>query len=254
MLVLFTDFGLEGPYTGQMKAVLLGEAPGVPIVDLCADLPPFDAQGAAYLLAAYAAYFPAGAVFVCVVDPGVGSARDALVVEADGRRFVGPDNGLLALVARRAARAAAWRITWTPEHLSSSFHGRDLFAPVAARLARGDDVPVEPLTLDAVDRADWPDELARIIYVDRYGNLVSGHRAAGIDAARTITAGGRAIAHGATFSAVPAGDAFWYANANGLIEIAVNQARADAVLGLGVGDAFTIENGTIGDDTTGGGD
>lgn len=238
MLVLYTDFGLEGPYTGQMKAVLLHEAPGVPIVDLCADLPPFDAQGAAYLLAACQAYFPAGSVFVCVVDPGVGSARDALVVEADGRRFVGPDNGLLAIVTRRAERAAAWRITWAPAHLSSSFHGRDLFAPVAARLARGEAPPGEPVAPESVDRADWPDELARIVYVDGYGNLVSGHRAAGVPESRTIEAGGRTIAHGDTFSAVPTGTAFWYANSNGLVEIAVNQGRADTALGLGVGDAL----------------
>jgi len=243
MLVLFTDFGLEGPYTGQMKAVLARQAPGVPVVDLCADLPPFDAQGAAYLLAAYREVFPAEAVFVCVVDPGVGSARDAIVVEADGQRFVGPDNGLMALVARRAESAAAWRITWAPERLSSSFHGRDLFAPVAARLAHGEAVPGEPLPLEAVDRPDWPDELARIVYVDRYGNLTSGHRADGIPTSATITAGGRTVAHADTFSAAPPGEAFWYANSNGLIEIAVNQGRADAALALGAGDPISIENG-----------
>lgn len=247
MLVLFTDFGLEGPYTGQMKAVLAQEAPGVPVVDLCADLPPFEAQGAAYLLAAYRDAFPADAVFVCVVDPGVGSARDAIAVEADGQRFVGPDNGLLALVARRADKAAAWRLAWTPERLSSSFHGRDLFAPVAARLARGEDVPGESLSVEAVDRADWPDDLARIVYVDRYGNLVSGHRAAAVSEAQTVHAGGRAVPHADTFSAVPAGTAFWYANSNGLIEVAVNQGRADEALGLGAGDAFSIGTGATAD-------
>jgi len=143
-------------------------------------------------------------------------------------------------VVRRAQSASAWRITWEPEHLSSSFHGRDLFAPVAAMLARGEAPPGEPLSPDTIDRKDWPDELARIVYVDRYGNLVSGHRAAGIDQAQTIAAGGRTIAHGDTFSAVPAGAAFWYANSNGLIEIAVNQGRADTELGLGVGAAFGI--------------
>jgi len=243
MIVLFTDFGLEGPYTGQMKAVLIGEAPGVPVVDLCADLPPFEAQGAAYLLAAYQDAFPVSAVFVCIVDPGVGSSRDALVLEADGRRFVGPDNGLMALVARRAVAASAWRITWTPERLSASFHGRDLFAPVAARLARGEAPPGTALPREAVDRADWPDELARIVYVDRYGNLVSGYRATGIPETATVGAGGQRVAHGDTFSAVPAGAAFWYANANGLIEIAVNRGGADAELGLGVGAPIEVFDG-----------
>jgi S-adenosylmethionine hydrolase len=240
MIVLFTDFGLEGPYTGQMKAVLLQEAPGVPVVDLCADLPPFAAQGAAYLLAAYQPAFPADAVFLCVVDPGVGSARQALVLEADGRRFVGPDNGLLAIVARRAAEASAWRITWRPQALSASFHGRDLFAPVAALLARGEAPPGEPLPRAAVDREDWPDELARIVYIDRYGNAVSGHRADGVPGTTRISAGGREVAHGEIFAAVPRDTAFWYANANGLIEIAVNQGRADAELGLGVGDPIAL--------------
>jgi hypothetical protein len=179
-------------------------------------------------------------VFVCVVDPGVGSVRDAVIVEVGGRYFVGPDNGLLAMIVRRSAAVSAWRITWAPEHLSSSFHGRDLFAPVAAMLARGEAPPGEPLSPDMIDRADWPDELARIVYVDRYGNLVSGYRAAGIDQAQTVAAGGRTIAHGDTFSAVPAGAAFWYANSNGLIEIAVNQGRADAVLKLDVGAPITI--------------
>lgn len=240
MFVLFTDFGLEGPYTGQMKAVLIGEAPGVPVVDLCADLSPFEAQGAAYLLAAYLDAFPADAVFVCVVDPGVGSSRDGLVLKADGQHFVGPDNGLLALVARRAAAASAWRITWTPERLSASFHGRDLFAPVAARLARGEAPPGEPLPREAVDRADWPNDLARIVYIDRYGNLVSGHRATGVPEIAAIGAGRHRIAHGGTFSAVPPNTAFWYANANGLIEIAVNQGRADTELGVSVGAAIEV--------------
>lgn len=242
MFVLFTDFGLDGPYTGQMKAVLLSEAPGVPVVDLCADLPPFEAQGAAYLLAAYQEAFPADAIFLCVVDPGVGSSRDGLVLEADGRRFVGPDNGLLALVARRADTASAWRITWTPERLSASFHGRDLFAPIAARLARDAAPPGEPLPRKTVDRRGWPDDLARIVYIDRYGNLVSGHRARDVPATAAISIGRHQIAHGATFSAVPPSTTFWYANANGLIEIAVNQGRADAELGVSVGARLEISN------------
>src|SRR5438034_4574389 len=138
MIVLFTDFGVEGPYTGQMTAVLQQTAPAVPVVSLFADLPPGQPKPAAYLLAAYARWFAAGTVFVCVVDPGVGSERGALIVEADGRFYVGPDNGLFEIVPRRAARAAVWQITWRPGALSASFHGRDLFAPVAARLARGE--------------------------------------------------------------------------------------------------------------------
>ena len=140
MIVLFTDFGLAGPYTGQVMAVLHRVAPQVPVVSLFADAPSARPKPSAYLLAAYAAWFSLGTVFLCVVDPGVGSARRAVVAEADGRFYVGPDNGLFDLVLRRAAEARLWEITWRPERLSASFHGRDLFAPIAARLAAGETI------------------------------------------------------------------------------------------------------------------
>jgi S-adenosyl-L-methionine hydrolase (adenosine-forming) len=103
MIALFTDFGLNGPYTGQMKAVLHRTAPDTPVVDLFADAPVGNPKASAYLLAAYAPWFPTGTIFLCVVDPGVGGARPAIIVEADGRWYVGPGNGLFELVQRRAA-------------------------------------------------------------------------------------------------------------------------------------------------------
>ena len=138
MIALFTDFGLEGPYTGQVKAVLHRMAPGVQVIDLFADAPMGDPKASAYLLAAYAPWFPEGTVFLCVVDPGVGGERPAVVVEADGRVFVGPGGGLFELVRRRADTTRTVEIVWRPEPLSASFHGRDLFAPVAAMIARGE--------------------------------------------------------------------------------------------------------------------
>src|SRR5271155_5726406 len=114
MIVLFTDFGLLGPYTGQMQAVLQREAPGVPVISLFADAPAGQPKPAAYLLAAYAAWFKAGTVLLCVVDPGVGSARRGLIAEAAGRLYVGPDNGLFELVLRRAATTRCWEISWRP--------------------------------------------------------------------------------------------------------------------------------------------
>src|SRR5215471_3050 len=132
MIVLFTDFGLQGPYTGQMKAVLQQMAPGISIIDLFADAPAGNPKGAAYLLAAYAQWFAAGTTFLCVVDPGVGGTRPPVVVEADDRWYVGPGNGLFELIARRAAKTRSWDIDLKPQRLSASFHGRDLFAPVAA--------------------------------------------------------------------------------------------------------------------------
>ncbi len=235
MIALFTDFGLAGPYTGQVKAVLAGRAPNVPVVDLFADAPAGRPKPAAYLLAAYGPWFPTKTVLLAVVDPGVGGERRAVVVEADGRLYVGPDNGLFELVLRRAGRARSWEIGWRPESLSASFHGRDLFAPVAAQLAL--DAPEAGVLREAgISRfADWPDDLPEIVYIDHYGNALTGLRAALLPAAAQLAAAGRRLRRVRTFSDVSPGSAFWYENANGLAKIAVNADRADTTLGLRVG-------------------
>src|SRR6202022_13820 len=122
MIVLFTDFGLEGPYTGQVKAVLYRTAPGVPVVELFANAPARRAKPAAYLLAAYGIWFPPGAVLLAVIDPGVGTQRAALIVEAEGRWYVGPDNGLFGLVIRPPSSARTRQIPQPPGPLSRRFH------------------------------------------------------------------------------------------------------------------------------------
>ena len=241
MIALFTDFGLAGPYTGQVKAVLQRLAPAAPVIDLFADAPSRNPKAAAYLLAAYGTWFPPGTVLLAVVDPGVGGARAALLLEADGRLYVGPDNGLFELVRRRAAEARLFEITWRPAQLSASFHGRDLFAPVAARLASGERPAAEARPADFGRRPDWPDDLAEIVYLDRYGNAITGLRAARLPAAATLIAGGHRIPRARTFSDLPEGAALWYENSNGLAEIAVNLGRADEALGLRIGSAVAVE-------------
>lgn len=236
MLVLVTDFGLAGPYTGQMKAVLHQQAPGVPQVDLFADAPSFDPRSTAYLLPAYAGSFPLDSVFLVVVDPGVGTDRGAVVLRADGRWFVGPDNGVLAMVARRARTKRWWRIAYRPPAMSNTFHGRDLFAPVAASLAQGDPSALADIPGPAVPGSQWPDELEAIVYVDHYGNLLTGMRAERLPRAARLRAGKSLVEPARTFGAVAVGVPFWYENSNGLAEIAVNQGRADRTLGLRVGD------------------
>jgi S-adenosyl-L-methionine hydrolase (adenosine-forming) len=240
MIALFTDFGLSGPYAGQMKAVLLDMAPGVPVIDLFADAPAGDPKTSAYLLAAYAPWFSEGTVFLCVVDPGVGGKRPAVIVEADRRWYVGPGNGLFELVQRRARQAQSFDITWRPKTLSASFHGRDLFAPVAAMLARGDEPPGRLRDDGADRRAGWPDDLAEIVYVDHYGNAMTGLRAAMLPPGAKLGVEGRVLERARTFGDRPPGAAFWYENSNGLAEIAVNQGRADRELGLSIGAAVAI--------------
>jgi S-adenosyl-L-methionine hydrolase (adenosine-forming) len=240
MIVLFTDFGLHGPYTGQVKAVLHQMAPGVPAIDLFADAPVGNPKASAYLLAVYAAWFPMGTVFLCIVDPGVGGTRPAIVLEADSRWYVGPGNGLFELVQRRATKSRSWDIDLRPEHLSASFHGRDLFAPVAAMLARGQRPPGQPREDGADRRGDWLDDLCEIIYVDHFGNAMTGLRAATLPRNTRLAVAGRVLARQRTFSDGPPGAAFWYENSNGLAEIAVNQGRADRDLGLAIGTAVEI--------------
>ena len=240
MIVLFSDFGLEGPYTGQVKTVLYRTASTVPVIDLFADAPAGKPKPAAYLLAAYAVWFPPGTVILAVVDPGVGGTRGAVIVEADGRWYVGPDNGLFELVQRRALAVRSWDILGRPGAMSASFHGRDLFAPIAGQLARGI-FPSEPQRAGEIGRcADWPDDLAEIVYIDRYGNAMTGLRAAVLADTTCLRVSGRVLPRARTFCDVPAGTAFWYENSNGLAEIAVNAGRADAALDLALGSPVII--------------
>jgi S-adenosylmethionine hydrolase len=240
MIVLFTDFGLEGPYTGQVEAVLCRTAPGVPVVGLFADAPAGKPKPAAYLLAAYGGWFPAGTVFLAVIDPGVGSQRLPVIVEADGRWYVGPDNGLFELVMRRAKGARIWEILWRPETLSASFHGRDLFAPVAGWLARGERPAHQPRSPKIGRHADWPDDLPEIVYVDRFGNAMTGLRGSHLPPGARLVLFGSELKRARTFSDVQPGEAFWYENSNGLAEIAVNSGRAADALQLEIGSPVVV--------------
>jgi S-adenosylmethionine hydrolase len=238
MIVLCTDFGLGGPYTGQVKAVLARLAPRVPVVDLFADLPAFSPQLAAYLLAAYVVRFEPGDVILAVVDPGVGSARRALIVEADGRWLTGPENGLFEPLLRRATAWRAWQIAVPEQGVAPTFHGRDVFAPAAARLALGERPPgphVEPLRF-----AGWPDDLPAVVYLDHYGNAMTGLRAARLPADTVLAVAGRRVARQRIFADVPPGAAMWYENANGLAEIAVNGGSAAASFGLAPGSPVVV--------------
>ena len=143
-------------------------------------------------------------------------------------------------VLRRAGSVHGWEIVWRPESLSASFHGRDLFAPVAARLAvRGPD-PAMLRETEIRRMPDWPNDLPEIAYIDHFGNAMTGLRAAVLPPEARLAAGGHVLDRARTFSDVPPGAAFWYENANGLAEIAVNSGRAGEVLGLEVGSPVTI--------------
>jgi hypothetical protein len=239
MILAFTDFGWQGPYLGEMRAAALRASPDVAYVDLMADAPAFRPDLAAYLLAALMPRLATGDVLLGVVDPGVGTSRAALAIEADGAWLIGPDNGLFELALRRARRLSAFAIRWRPERLSASFHGRDLFAPVAARIAVGrrDGLArCEPLRFP-----HWPDDLDAVVYIDGYGNVVTGRRADRLDRATVLELAGHAVPPARTFGEVPPGDLFWYANSSGLVEIARNGGSAAGTLGLAIGAPLRLQ-------------
>ena len=235
MIYLFTDFGLHDWYVGQMRAVLARQAPMVPVIDLMHGVAPFDVQAGAYLLGALAAQLPEGSITVGVVDPGVGGPRRPLMMESDGRWFVGPDNGLFAPVWRRAQTRRAYRIDWKPETLSTSFHGRDLFAPVAAMLAVGQR-PAATEVSDPIEPAGWPDDLWRVIHIDRYGNAVTGIQGSTVRDDTVLEARGRRFAFAPTFSAGPPSTPFWYRNSIGLVELAAAAVSVSANGALALDD------------------
>jgi S-adenosylmethionine hydrolase len=235
-IVLFTDFGSADLYVGQVKAALSRHAPGAEVIDLLHDAPAYGAKAGAHLLDALKEFFPAGSVFLAVVDPGVGGERDALILEADGRQYVGPDNGLLSVVAARAVERRWWRILWRPHALSDSFHGRDLFAPVAARLAAGRFTQGEREEINAPATELGASDAAEIIYIDHYGNACTGLRAGHARRDAILVARGNRLSFARVFSAVPRGAGFWHQNSYGLVEIAVNFGSAAQSLGLSIGD------------------
>ncbi len=238
-IALLTDFG-AGPYVGQMRLRLSALAPAVPVVELISDLPACRPDLAAYLLPGLARGMPAQTLYTCVVDPGVGTER-ALIIAQCGESgwWLAPDNGLLMPLLRAHPQARLFRLRWRPARLSATFHGRDLFVPAAARLVAGEWLEAEPVEAHQLVGADWSAECARICYVDAFGNLMTGLSADRLAPAAEVRAGTGWLKSARTFADVAVGEAFWYRNAFDLIELAVNQGRADRALGLGLGDPIS---------------
>ena len=241
MILLFTDYGATDIYVGQVKMVLAECAPGVPVIDLLHEAPPFNVRAGAHLLAALSTRLRAGDVVLAVVDPGVGGVRDAIAVCTGSCWLVAPDNGLASVAAARADDANLFTIRWRPGVLSASFHGRDLFAPVAAMLACGDPADARLETRAKLSVTLGPDDLAEIVYLDHFGNAITGLRARNLPPGARLAVAGRTIAHARVFSAAPAGEPFWYENSIGLAEIAGNRESAARRLGLAVGQQVMVD-------------
>lgn len=240
MIFIFSDFGINGPYSGTMRSVVMRSAPTVPVCDLMVDAPDRNPKAASYLLAALMCEFKPGDVVLAVVDPGVGSARKGVVVNCDGVSFVGPDNGLFEMIIRRGRDVSIRSIDWQPDDPSASFHGRDIFAPVAAMIATDTSFETSWLAIDDRHAAakDWPDQLEEVIYIDTYGNLMTGMMPP--KEAEHVMVKGEVVGTARTFSDVKVGQGFHYRNSIGLCEIAVNCGRADQKYDAQIGTAVSI--------------
>ena len=237
IITLLTDFGMADGYVAEMKGALLRQVPAAVLVDVAHDLSPGDVVAAAYVLGRTWRAFPEGTVHLAVVDPGVGTPRRALAGEAGGHRFVAPDNGLLAPVLE--GRASGLVALAVPAGASATFHGRDVFAPAAARLAAGEPLAaLGPPVLDPVLLAlallerRGGDLLGTVVHVDRFGTLITNLPAARLAPAALVRLGAYDLELRKTFADVARGDPVAYVGSGGTVEIAVRDERADAALGL----------------------
>jgi S-adenosylmethionine hydrolase len=236
IITLLTDFGTADGYVGEMKGVLYTLAPDAEIVDITHDIEPQDLERARLTLARVWRRFPHGTVHVVVVDPGVGSSRSALAVSSDGRFLVGPDNGVLSpALLLPGARVVALPL---PPHASATFHGRDIFAPAAAALARGEpidelgpamaDEPIIRRTPQPV-RASDGSLAGEVILVDRFGNAVTNLIATQTG---TVHVGQVELPLRRTYADVPDGQPVALVGSAGFIEIAVRNGDAARSLGI----------------------
>lgn len=255
VVALLTDFGLSDPYAGQMKGVVATLAPEARILDISHGVPAHDILAGALYLDASLPWLPLGCVIVAVVDPGVGTTRRLVGVKSRGRLVLAPDNGLLSLLLSRGGVDGAW-VFPTQDMGSATFHGRDIFAPLAAALAKGEPPrergqPVDPGTLvilPGLDPVLDGDRLqARVLHVDRFGNLILnlriGEYGAMLGAAHGVAMDmprAPRIVRAATYAELPPGALGLLAGSQGFFEMAMDRESAARSTGLHPGDAVTL--------------
>lgn len=253
LVALLTDFGRVDPYVAQMRAVLMAAAPGVPLLDISHDVPPGNIRQAGFFLAATLPWLPPGSVVCAVVDPGVGSRRRVLLVETAARWIFAPDNGLLSLVFGRKEGCRLFDATPGQAPRSATFHGRDVFAPLAARLAMGETARdlatvwhgAGPVVLPDGE-PQWVDGSlsCRVLSVDRFGNMILN-----LDVARfgriprgvaLVLPVAHALEPAETYADLGPEAVGILAGSQGYLELACNGTAAATRCGLAVGDALLL--------------
>jgi S-adenosylmethionine hydrolase len=256
VIALLTDFGTQDHYAGTMKGVILGICPDVTLVDISHDIPVHDVLTGALELAAAYRYFPAGTIFLVVVDPGVGSARRGVAVDAGNYRFVAPDNGVLSAVLRETPPKRAVELTerrYARPTVSRTFEGRDRFAPAAAWIAKGIQLTALGRSVSDVHRLEIPDPEVRgdsidglVLRVDRFGNLVTNidRRAVeklGQSSAVQIVANGKPVARlVATYAEIQPGEVCALFGSTDHLELAANSGSAAESLSIARGARVSV--------------
>ncbi len=249
-VTLLTDFGTRDGYVGAMKGVLAATFPGVIVDDVSHDLAQGDTATAARTVGRYWSRYPGGTVHLVVVDPGVGTERRAIAVEADRRFLVAPDNGVLSHVFRDAR---SWRAVtleaaeYQANEVSSTFHGRDVFAPVAAHLARGvhlsrlgPPIPDPVILAEPTFHEDGEGVVGEVVSLDRFGNLITNLPAATLMEGVEVEIAGRRVPAGATYGVVKPREAVALVNSDGRVEVAARDSSAAEVLGARVGTPVRV--------------
>lgn len=246
VITLTTDFGTADGYVGEMKGVILSAAPGVTIVDITHEIEPQDIHGARLLMERCWRRYPRGTVHVVVVDPGVGGSRAAIAVTAHGQFLVGPDNGVLsAAIAATRARVVSLRV---PADASATFHGRDVFAPAAARLATGTPLAAvgSPHATPLVHSDPEPVVLpngsvsGEVVHADRFGNVITNLRDPLAGCGAVVEIAGRQLPVLRTYADVGPGEPLALIGSGGRLEIAVRNGHAARVLGLARGSRVLL--------------
>lgn len=256
LVTLTTDFGIREPFVGIMKGVMLAHARQLQFIDMAHDVSAFQPVEAGFWLAGALRYFPAGTVHVAVVDPGVGTPRALLIALANDQALLAPDNGLLAPLAvrRRIDRIIridpARLVQFGVSDVSATFHGRDVFAPVAAAIASGRCDPADLGTeVDSLDMSGWPTTTPRadggvagvIVAVDRFGNLISNIEATTVVSLSnpTVHIGGLRLPLRRTYGEAAAGEYLGLINSFEVLEVACSRGNAAAGLKQGVGASIS---------------
>jgi S-adenosylmethionine hydrolase len=258
LVVLLTDFGTKDAFVGTMKGVILSINPNASIVDLAHDIPPQDVDAGAYVLWSSYAFFPRGSIFVVVVDPGVGGRRRILCAEGRNRLFVAPDNGVLKYLLADEVLRRVWEVknkSYFLQNVSQTFHGRDIFSPVAAHLSLG----LKPSKLGKeiafpysrneftfIDRKEGKKSSGKVIYIDRFGNLATNLRVrsgADLTSERVRIKIKNYVIQGLSRSYVVGSRKVPLAlvNSSNLVEIGVKNAGASELLGVKVGESVLFE-------------